>query len=421
MDLYNALDQVNNGEPVDFSSVDHGRGFVKNCVDDRSFLMYLCDGWGHVIRKGGSISGDFLPLTVNILNIDESPAKQVYFGDSVWIVVYYGISPELENFVTVVLWPSRSQTSKATYQQVLNTISTQNHVVTFQGNYSLTPPNEIHPSWADKIDTVEQESSFYEWKFYPFIKVVGDDLLSHGSPVNYRRVFLRSNRNEIEEEYINVKSITGLILDKRSDQVLIKVPHLAKEGRRPFWFSIYDININRQLEIGRLYYFLVLQTPLTEKSVIIDTREAGPHDFIAHILSYQLYRRYLESSSLYVDTYEEYLNLFKEVEKITFAVLRRNFGYDSRILSSQFILQYLQPFFKNIEEALYYVPKIISNLSDSEVEDFDKLLNSITSYNPPSSIKPNKAVVENKNWKRHNTVRFLKGMKRFLLTRETRY
>lgn len=421
MDLYNALDQVNNGEPVDLSTVDQGRGFIKNCIDDRGFLAELCSGWGHDFRKGGSISGEFLPLTVNILNIDESPAKKVYFGDSVWIVVYYGISPELENFVTVVLWPSRSQTSKATYQQVLNTISTQNHVVTFQGKYSLTPPNEIHPSWVDKIDAVEQESSFYEWKFYPFIKVVGDDLLSRASPSNYRKVFLRNNHGDIEEEYVNVKSIIGLVLDKRSDQVLIKVPHLANEGRRPFWFSIYDVNINTKIEIGKLYYFLILQTPLTEKSLLIDMREAGPHDFIAHILSYQLYRRYLESRSLFVDTKEHYLHLFKETEDISFAVLGKTFGYDSRILSSSFVLQYLQPFFKNIGDAIYYIPKIISNTSDSAIESFDKLLSTLSSYNPAYQNKPNKAVVENKNWKSQNIVRFLKGMKRFLLTREARY
>ncbi|MCC6278868.1 MAG: hypothetical protein IT289_13225 [Oligoflexia bacterium] len=421
MDLYSALDLVNNGGPVDYSAIERGHSFIKNCIDDRSFLTEFCDGWGHSYRKGGSISGDFLPLTVNVLNIDESPAKQVYFGDSVWIVVYYGISPELENFVTIVLWPSRSQTSKTTYQQVLNTISGKNRVVTFQGKYSLMPPNEIHPSWVDKIDVVEQESSFYEWKFYPFIKVVGDDLLFRGSPSNYRKIFLRNNRSEIEEEYVNVKSIIGLVLDKRSDQVLIKVPHLTNESRRPFWFSIYDVNINKKIEIGKLYYFLILQTPLAENSLLIEMRDAGPHDFIAHILSYQFYRKYLESDSLFVDTYERYLHLFKEVEEVAFAVLGRNFGYDSRILSSSFILQYLQPFFKNIGETIYYIPKIISNISNSEVESFDKLLSSLSSYNPPSKNKPNKAVVENKSWKRHNTVRFLKGMKRFLLTREIRY
>ncbi|HEC92622.1 MAG TPA: hypothetical protein ENI51_06500, partial [Candidatus Atribacteria bacterium] len=89
------------------------------------------------IGKKGGISGKGLPITVKILNRnDENPAAQKYVGfDSRWLVIYFGISPELENFVSIVMWPSESRSSRECYRAILNLLQEEKKSLKFIGSY----------------------------------------------------------------------------------------------------------------------------------------------------------------------------------------------------------------------------------------------------------------------------------------------
>jgi|GEM_PF-6435549 len=418
MDVLKALDEINNGNLIDLNELETGRGFVTKLLEDRVFLSSLCNVWGHPLRKGGTISGDFLPLTVSILNRDESPAKQVYLGNMVWIVVYYGISPELENFVTVVLWPSKSASSQSAYRRIIDILQSNDRVISLEGKYALNPPNELHPAWAHRIETAKQQSSFYDWKFYPFLKETGDCLLEHGSPANYRKVFLRDDRNELREEYINAKVIVGVILDKRAGEILVKTPHINTKPR-PYWFEVNRPSIHRQLQVGRSYYLFVLQKPLVEKTEVIDLQDAGIHDFVAQVMAHKLYRLYLRQAGLFVASREEYITQFDNALEIALATFGRSTNFDTRLLSPDMLYQYLQPFFRAIKGNLYYVPKIISHLHEDELFAYDKMLQTLGKYGlgyGSENFLPKRVL--SKIWTGYNTIHFLKCLKQYLINRE---
>ncbi|MBI4671807.1 MAG: hypothetical protein HY741_09095 [Chloroflexi bacterium] len=417
MDIYQALDKINNDEELDLGQIEKGGSFAAKVIEDRRFLCSLNEAWGHSVRKGGTVSGDFLPLTVGILNIDESPAKRVYFGKDAWVVVYYGISPELENFVTVVLWPSHSESSKKTYRQIVDILQAKNKVLLFEGKYALNPPNEIHPAWASTISSAEQQSTFYDWKFYPFLKEIGDTLLDFGSAANYRKVFLRDNHDEIREEYINTRAVVGVILDKRPGEVLLKTPHIETK-HRVFWFKVPVQSLSREIQTGRAYCMLVLQKPIAEETEIIQVQPAGDHDFIAHIIAYRLYHHYLKQAGLIVASEREYTSLFQEAGKIATATLGHLSKYDPRILNPQFLFQYLQPFFQLIDGNVYYVPKILPPVQ-AEIVAFDRMLQALGRYGQgfgKRDFLPKRVVSQ--RWTMHNTVQFLKCQSQFLVNRE---
>lgn len=417
MDIYHVLDRINNNEEVDWADVENGRSFLTQLTKDRKILAGLNEVWGHPIRKSGTVSGDFLPLTVSILNLDESPAKQVYFGKSAWVVVYYGISPELENFVTVVLWPSQSKTSQTTYRQIVSILQAQTRVLSFAGKYALSPPNEIHPAWASTIGSAEQQSTFYNWKFYPFLKELGDTLLDFGSPTNYRKVFLRDNRGEIREEYINARVVVGVVLDKRVDEILIKTPHIGP-SHRPFWFKIFNQNLARQILVGNTYYLLLLQKPIVEENEVIEIQSAGIHDFVAQIIAYRLYHHYLKQAGLLVASQKRFTALFEEALGIAVATLGRLSTYNPKILTPQFLFEYLQPFFQMIDDNIYYVPKLIPP-SREQILAFDRMLESLGKYGQGfgrADFLPKRVISH--RWAIYNRVQFLKCLGYYLRYRK---
>ena len=94
--------------------------FIGSLLKDRKKILELFSQ-DEVGKKGG-ISGKNLPITVKILNKDdENPAVEKYVGyDNRWLVIYFGISPELENFVSIDMWPSESESSKDCYRKILS-------------------------------------------------------------------------------------------------------------------------------------------------------------------------------------------------------------------------------------------------------------------------------------------------------------
>ncbi len=108
----------------------------------------------------------------------------------------------------------------------------------------------------------------------------------------------------------------------------------------------------------------------------------------AHIISFLLYRTYLESKDLCVIEYENYIHLFKDI----FRSLKplNDFRYIIADFSSpEYILKsYLSPFFRKIKGSIYYVPSILVNKTDEYIVNINKLLTrKFDSGSQPSEYK----------------------------------
>ena len=107
VDIIKLIDGLLLDEDISLKGVMRGRNFLATLRRHRSELKKLLDKFKIEMDKKGLVSGNVLvPLTISILNRkDDIPGEQTYVGVTSFRIHYYGISPELENFVVLILWP----------------------------------------------------------------------------------------------------------------------------------------------------------------------------------------------------------------------------------------------------------------------------------------------------------------------------
>lgn len=384
------IDSVYNGEEKiswkELSEVSLQFNFIDSLIKDRTKINSFFDK--NVLGKKGGVSIDDLTFTVNILNKDETPALRKYVGyDNRWLVIYFGISPELENFVSIVLWPSESNSSRLSYEKILDTIKNEKSLLEFSGGHIILP-NEIHPQRFKKINITKRDELFYDWKHFPFIKDTGESLSRPKSPTYFKKIFLRDESGCIYEDYIMFREIIGSIVDMRGDELKVKVPFLEE---RPYSYKfkikkIDKVNIVKKLE---LYHFLLIERAGNKDLEVFDIEPASQIDALAHLISYKLYEKFISSTGQ--DKYRQYINIknnpmigellnidyskvleitsIKEYNKLVsiYANLIYNRIYpisqsDERLslkidLADYIFKTYLSPYFKNDNEKIYYVPQ----------------------------------------------------------------
>lgn len=355
--------------------------FIGSLLKDRKKILGLFE-----IGKKGGISGENFPITVKILNKeDENPAVEKYVGfDNRWLVVYFGISPELENFVSIVMWPSESKSSRECYQTIVSLLKEERISLKFTGKYHIILPNEIHPQRAEKFAIEKDEQPFYSWQYFPFIKDIGDTLIKPILAPNYRKVLLRNNRGELFEEYITLRSTIGSVIDIKGDEIKVKVPFLYSKPLA-FTFRLRH-NTGREIKKHSLYYFMLIERAGERIPEVFDVDCAEIEDALAHCLAFELYRRFINKIS--ENEYRQYVVL-KHKERLGFKMGRKEpsnlFGicsinqgmelvrrylyllrkiYKKELVNStinlwDFVFRtYLSPYFKIDEEndKIYYLP-----------------------------------------------------------------
>jgi hypothetical protein len=294
--------------------------FIGGLLRDRKKILdlFVQDDVG---RKGG-ISGKSLPITVKILNRnDENPAVEKYVGfDNRWLVIYFGISPELENFVSIVMWPSESKSSKECYQTILTLLEEEKKSLKFTGSYHIILPNEIHPQQVEKLEIVKDEQLFYNWQYFPFIKDVGETLSRPISAPNYRKVLLRNGMRDLIEEYITIRATIGSIIGIKGNEIKVKVPFLNSKPHA-FIFRLRH-NIQRAvIKKGFLYFFLLVEQAGETIPDIFEIECAEVEDALAHCLAFELYRQFVNNVTR--DNYRRY------------SVIQYNKRFGSRIEESK--------------------------------------------------------------------------------------
>lgn len=385
--------------------------FIQNLLEDRRTMFSFFDQ-NRLGKKGGIFAKDF-KINIKILNNkDVSPALKKYIGfNDHWIVIYFGISPELENFVSIVLWPDQSQTSRGLYQAITNVINEEHKAIEILSpNVQL--PNEIHPQQMRQIDITEDSKLFFNWRYFPFIKDMGDTLSRPLSPITYRKVLLRDRTNHIFADYITIRMIIGSIIDKKGSEIKVKVPFLKD---RPHSY-IFKLDSNIEVESfpnGEILNFLLLERAGEKIHEVFEADKAEPVDALAHILAFELYQMFImrvspgkyrgyinmirhpfiknvlsikEMEEFRICSYDDYKKMVIDFKRLIyqkiFFQLEEQGMLSTKIDLADFIFKtYLSPYFKiDIDNNIYYLPLSLSrnpNYNNYLSEKFLKINNLI--------------------------------------------
>jgi len=380
-----AYESLQNNEKFDFARISEGRAFIGKLISDFSIQNSLLIKYNLEQDKRGWLKNTPFPITIEILNRHETPGEEVHIrkGYMGFIVVYYGICPELENFVSITLWP-QSNTSKIAYKKIYTMVKNDienKDVMKFNQNYGLQLPNSVRPYNDLKLDTVPKPSHAYDWKLVPYLKEGGDSIKAHVSPLNFKKVYLDQIRHITS--YVDVKTIIGRIVSINDKFVEILIPTLFGEWlsyRAKVSMEITDLTKN--FGVGSLNNFLIMrQSSDNVDTVIKDIYPAGPVDLIAHLLAYILYSFRINFNSLRLISLEEYERLYQRCVSLTMKFCRREQGQSSPMINSKMVFEgYLSPYFRIIDNYIYAIPCNQYYLSNKILKMYDDYLLTNTDF-----------------------------------------
>jgi hypothetical protein len=414
-------ESLRKGETPEVYKAEEGRVFLWKLILDYEKLRKLIEENDLLLDRRGWIAVDLFPITIEILNRELSPGSKVYVGHGRYkiCVVYYGISPELENFVVTCLWPKDAGTSKLAYRKIYDIVKTDldlRKVIRFVQDFGLEPPNLIHPFNDRRIEAIVKPKSVYEWQSVPYLTEIGNTLLSHKSPVNFQKIFIDSNNGRLST-YVNVKCSIGSFLEIRREEARILVPSLFS-GNLAYQTRITPDVFSQIRTAPRFSLYHILIQESAEENItrtIFKIVPATPPDVVSTLLLFSMYQLFLGSRRLLVMSTEHFAKLFRLCVEKTFDFCHSRDSGSQFWTPDTFFTGYLSPFFRKIGNNIFYVPHFLNALYDSMLEKFDDRLmqgkNSISDglLFGEGGAYLNKAVLGRK----YQMLRFLIDAKRF--------
>ncbi len=383
---------TNGSQLVDVSKLAQGKRFVLSLKEDLKRMNHLLHQEKLHKDKNNFISGeDLFPVTVVLWNLkDKLPGDKVKLKTSnieLLRLYYFGISPEFENFVTLVLWPEESEHSRRVFKKLMEIYgSSKQPAIYLEGDYRVRLPNELHPFNFSVIKS-DLDCKAFDWKYVPWLKEIGDTIFYHRSPANYRKVYLDKKR--IKHAYINARIGIGIIknLLKSTGEIKLKLPYINWDVPKKYLLAktLSDEQLN-DFELGDIVYFVLLEvvhndSKFIPERYIYSIERADFVDILAHLSAFVLYNKYLEKYKygLYV------MNVPEFQKKIYWYILKvalrycKNCETQSLIDWELLFEAYLEPFFRIIKQRIYYVPQYLLNSKYLEKKfdinyDIDSLL-----------------------------------------------
>lgn len=384
------------------SGMDEGFSFPISLHRDLKYLDVLkkdprFNGCVKDDKKGWLDSHDFT-ITLDILNRDMVPGKKVFVQpgmEKLPVVTYYALCPELENFVALINWTS-SESSRNAYKQILTWIKEEsNKVLQFSNTCGIRLPNEIHPGRdrEAKMEDKKHYESIYNWKYAYYLTDDGDTILSHNSPINYRRVYLDAITKE--ETFVELRSTLGRVLEVSQTGITILIPRIDNSPRVvTLYISGREIDL-KTIECNKLYSFLIFKK-IGKQNVENHVRvmdKATPFDILGIFMSLSCYLLYLGSSRLKIINQESLENLFNILYDRA-----QNFCWKSKDEIDELensdlekiFLGYLSGFLHKIDDEYFFVPPIMretlrmknKSFQTFFITEFDKALsnNNVTCF-----------------------------------------
>jgi hypothetical protein len=397
-----------------------GHQFILSLIYDKKNFERLKQGKifdNHInADKRGWLYSHNFPITLEILNKEKVPGRSVVIpsmgGSKADLLVYYALCPELENFISLIVWLN-SQSSKNAWDQILDLISqkTNSKVLQFSEKCGIELPNMIHPSGDRDSVLVEKTlyESVYDWKFCYYLFDDGKTIISHNSPINFRRVVLDEWTKE--ESFIEIRSTIGRINSIANNSIDVTVPCLFEIPKKRSWLILKKLDKSR-LEKNNLYFFqLFKKTGIENIEIFVrEFEKARPVDIVGMFLSQSLYLLHLDSSRLKIMNKKQFEKLFNyyynQVSKFCFTNKEEISSMD-RLDWFGVHFGYADSFTQWIGDELYFLPPLLRRY--------------ISHYNPEIRVEIIKKFDEslhNQNSECFDKIPFAKNGNRMFSTRQ---
>lgn len=301
-------------------NMEQGHSFFKHWIGDRRNFQKLKSNpvfHGHITDSnwGWFESHDF-PITLEILNKVLTPGGEVSIhaagGEKKDLLVYYALCPELENFVSLIVWID-SKSSMNVWEKISNLVIEKDNqkVLQFSKKCGILLPNKIHPSHDQDASLVTKEffESLYDWRFAHYIFDDGVSIIAHNSPLNFRRMIL--DEWDKKETLTEIRTTIGRLISIEKNSVEVSIPCLSGAPITRT-FRINNKLKDESLQKNSLYYFQIFKIAGAE-NIEIHVKaisKASPVDIIGMFLAYSIYLLYLGNMRLKVLTAEKFEKLF---------------------------------------------------------------------------------------------------------------
>ena len=304
--------------------IEQGHMFFKYWVKDRRDFQKLkanpiFHGHIHDNSKGWMSSHNF-PVTLEILNKVLVPGGKVtvpgFWNEKRVLLMYYALCPELENFVSLIVWID-TNSSKNAWVKIAELVEKKEdqRVLKFSEKCGIFLPNRIHPSYDKDAALVTNKlyKSLYEWQFAYYLFDDGKTIISHNSPLNFRRMILDEWKQQ-KPLLAEVRTTVGRLTEINRDSISASIPCIA-ERPKMFRFLRDDTFDSNSLKKNALYFFQIFKIagPKNIEMHVRSVSKASPIDIAGMFLAYSLYLLYLDSMRLKILTSrqcEEMFNLY---------------------------------------------------------------------------------------------------------------
>ena len=422
-------------------NTEQGHSFFKHWIKDRQNFQKLKANpvfHGHITdSKWGWFELHNFPITLEILNKVLAPGGKVaihgFGGEKRDLLVYYALCPELENFVSLIIWVDTKSSMNA-WMKISDLVTQKDdqRVLQFSNKCGILLPNRIHPSHDQESTLVSKEfyESLYDWRFAHYLFDDGKTIVSHNSPINFRRMIL--NEWDKNESLAEIRTTIGRLIQIKRDTIEVSIPSIVG----PPLNRIFKINdkLKEQLKENSLYYFQIFKVAGSEniETHVRDISDASSVDIVGMFLAYTTYLLHLGNMRLNVLTANKFEKLFKLYYKQSARFCERNndeLDAMNHLDWKTIQFGFTNSFTKWIGSDLYVVPALLrrflskfeSETADTIIQKFDESLSSKNHFcftNIPYNSQKNRMfsrMEKGKINKFYDYINFLINEKRFIL------
>jgi len=289
------------------------------------------------------------------------------------IEAYNFMCPELETFVSVVLWlnycnesPRNENFGDILYDYVEKKDPNKKCVI--KGNYRLRDKyfGDVLP-FRGNIEVRQKHHLYYEWERVPFLKRSAEICAYYPSPIfmpsfpddtmGVSKMFIFTmpfKCRQIRDNSLEIIIPSCTTYHQALMNVQVANKSIVKElGNNPneFYMGLFREKI---VDTGKYWR--------TFELINISDEKLTGDDLLGHFISQRMYYNYLKNKCLKICTSEE----LNDRIKLATTQIYRTYNIEPSITFEKFKLVYLNKYFVEINDCWYYKPYIFKNLNNEQ-------------------------------------------------------
>jgi len=328
-----------------------------------------------LIDSRGIIGEELFELSLDSLgsgfDMGLSPIR--HLGD-VEIEAYSFMCPELETFVSVVLWLNycnESSCKNESFGDILHDYVEKKNPdkkCVIKGNYRLRNNyfGDVLPFWGD-IEVRQKHHLYYEWERVPFLKRSAEVCVYYPSPI-----FMPS----FPDDTTGVSKMFVFTMPFKCRQIRGNTLEIVIPSCTTYHQSLMNVQATNKSIVEELgnnpneFYMGLFREKIVDNKgywrsfelINISDEKLTGDDLLGHFISQRMYYNYLKDRCLEICTSEE---LYDRI-KLAITQIYRTYGMESSMSFEKFRAVYLDKYFVEINDYWYYKPYIFKNLNNEQ-------------------------------------------------------